>query len=304
MKQVHTKRRVRVLISRRSEGWGVGLEVQRALSEYWDVAGIGLTFQFSKSAEEGRDKALAAVADGVDTVLVVGGDGAVNSVGSALINSGVALGVIPAGSGNGFGRHFGIPLNPARAAEVLVRAERRVIDVGTANGRSFFVTCSMAWDAALVRTFERSPMRGILPYVFAAASEFIGYTPQPIEVELDGRERMTFPDPMIFTVANLTQYGGGARIAPRACPDDGALELVVILRQDATRVLARLPRLFDGTLDQLPEVVTRRFSRLVVRRARPASLQLDGEMVEAPANVEVGVLPKALTVLVPARPEG
>ncbi len=292
-------RKVRVFINPRSRllsGFGA---VQNVLEECWDVPGVDLAYQISRDAADGRAKAERAIAEGVDTVLVIGGDGMVNTIGSALVGSPVALGVIPAGSGNGFARHFGIPLQPGRAAAALFKAQRRAIDVGTANGRPFFVTCSMAWDAALARTFQMSPVRGILPYVFAAVYEAIGYVPQPMRVTLDGREQIEFSDPLVFTVANLTQYGGGARIAPQACPDDGFLELVVVAQKDAPALLPSLNKLFDGTWNELPGVMSRRFQELIVQRVMPAPIQVDGEVVEAPAEVVVMVRPRALTVLVP-----
>ncbi|MFH0881070.1 MAG: diacylglycerol kinase family protein, partial [Lentisphaerota bacterium] len=225
-------RRVRVFVSARTGLARMSGVIHRELADHWDVKGIDLTYQISRNAEDGRQKARRAIKDGVDTLLVVGGDGIVSTIGCELVGSSVALGVIPTGSGNGFARHFGIPLSPGKAVRALAAADRRAIDVGTANGRPFFVTCGMAWDAALVRSFQRSPVRGVLPYVFAAAYEFLGYIPQPMEAVLDGRERLSFTDPVVFTIANLTQYGGGARIAPQACPDDGFLELVVMQQGD------------------------------------------------------------------------
>ncbi len=292
-------RRVRVFINPHSGLWWSSRSLQEKLERHWDVEGMDLAYQYSRSPGDGRAKALRAVEDGVDTVLVVGGDGMVNTIGSALIRTGVALGVIPAGSGNGFARHFDVPLNAEGAVTALLDGRRVCIDVGTANGRPFFVTCSLAWDAALVRTFEKSPIRGILPYVFAAAYEFLEYETQPFKVVLDGTEEISFTNPLLFTVANLTQFGGGARIAPQARHDDGFLELVQIARRDAPAVLAQLPRLFQGTLDQLSQVVTHRFRSLTVHRGEAGPMQLDGELVEAPADVTVKVLPEALTVLVP-----
>lgn len=294
-------RRVRVLINPRSgvfSSWG---DVLRALEEFWDHPGVDLSYQFSKSEEDGRAKTQRAIADGVDTILVVGGDGMVNSIGSELINTGIALGVIPTGSGNGFARHFNIPLIPEKAAQALAHAERRRIDVGTAGGKPFFVTCSLAWDAAIVRSFEKSPVRGILPYVLAGAYELITYTPQTFEVRLDGERREVFESPLVFTVANLTQFGGGARIAPNAEPDDGTLELVVACRKDAVSLIGDFVKLFDGNLEEVDKVTTLRFSELDVLRETEAPMQVDGELMDAPAAVSVRVLPKALTVLVPLK---
>ena len=125
-------------------------------------------YQFSKSIGDSRNKVKDAIEHDVDTVIVVGGDGMINSIGNLLLGTGVILGVIPTGSGNGFARHFEIPLQPEKAIRSLAKGRVTEIDVGTANGRPFFITCSLAWDAAIVKSFEKSPVRGILPYVFAA----------------------------------------------------------------------------------------------------------------------------------------
>lgn len=296
-------RKVRVLMNPKSGIFSTFGGIQSALERFWDHADVDLSYQFSKSAEDGKAKTRRAIDDGVDTILVAGGDGMINSIGSVLIGSDVALGVIPTGSGNGFARHFNIPLIPEKAAQALANARRQRIDVGTANGRPFFVTCSLAWDAALVRTFDKSPVRGILPYVLAGAYELIAYKPQPFEVKIDGNGAKWFDDPLVFTLANLTQFGGGARIAPNACPDDGALELVVLERKDAPFLLGDLHRLFDGTVDQVSRVHSIRFSELDVHREKPAPVQVDGELMPATDDVSVRVLEKALTVLVPIDPD-
>jgi len=296
-------RKVRVLMNSSSGLYSSFSEIQEVFEQYWDQSGIDLTFQFSKSFEDGLTKTRRAVDDGVDTILVVGGDGMVNSVGSVLVDTDVALGVVPTGSGNGFARHFNIPLIPQKAVQSLVYADRQKIDVGLANGRPFFVTCSMAWDAAIVRTFEKSPVRGVLPYVLAGAYELIAYEPQSFQVRLDDENPIAFDKPMVFTVANLTQFGGGARIAPNACPDDGYLELVVVERKDAPWLVGDLPKLFDGRVDQLDRVTSKRFTSLQVNREKSAAIQVDGELIESQVDVTITVKPRALTVLVPIKPD-
>lgn len=289
-------RHVRVLFNPR----GIYDALLREFTAHWDRPGTQLFFQISKDAGDGAAKAREAVAAGADVVIAVGGDGMVNTIGAALVGSDTALGVIPTGSGNGFARHFGIPLDPAEAVRCLRQAKCQRIDVGLVNQRPFFVTCSMAWDAALVRTYQQSPVRGIAPYVLAAAYEFISYEPQPLEIVLDGHERLSFPEPIVFTVANLTQFGGGAMIAPQARPDDGALEMVQITRQSGPLVLAHLPRLFSGMIHEMPGVIMRRFKSMEVKRPRAAPIQVDGELVEGATEIRIGVQPMALNVLTPA----
>jgi diacylglycerol kinase family enzyme len=291
--------RVRILINP-SSGLGFALDrVRSALIKYWDLPDNDLAIQFSTSKEDGQAKARRAVEDGVGKLLVIGGDGMVNTIGSMLIDTDTALGVIPAGSGNGFARHFNTPLDIVKATEALASAAVQRIDVGFADGQPFFATCSLAWDAALVDIFDKSPVRGVLPYVFAAVYKLFDYTPQPFTLLIDDREEIIIEDPLLCTVANLTQYGGGAQIAPNARADDGKLQLVTLRQRDLPWIVPMLGKLFDGTIDRLPEFQTRSFSRLTVRRKKKGPMQLDGELLPAPAEVEISVRPRALNVLVP-----
>ncbi|OGS43486.1 MAG: hypothetical protein A2539_02450 [Elusimicrobia bacterium RIFOXYD2_FULL_34_15] len=273
--------------------------IRRALDRYWDVNGIDLSYQFCQSQSDCKSKAERAVKQDFDTVLVVGGDGTVNTVGQALIGTDISLGVIPSGSGNGFARHFGIPLRPEKAIRVLSSAEVKYIDVGLVNEKPFFVTCSMAWDASFVKSFQKKRIRGVIPYVFAGVQGLFEYHPQEIVVKLDSGKKFIFSDVLLFTIANLTQYGAGAKIAPDALADDGFLELVVAMRQDIPKLIANVGRLFNGSIKKIPEIIFKRFKLLTVNRPQAGFIQIDGELVNVPAEVKVQVLPKALKVLVP-----
>ena len=132
------------------------------IQRVWDVDGCQLTYQFSKSPEDGKVKVRQAIEDGVECVLLIGGDGLMNTLGTELVGTDCVMGVLPGGSGNGFARHFNIPMAPDKAVESLANGKVMEIDVGVANGHHFFVTCSMAWDAALVRSVEKAPIRGVL----------------------------------------------------------------------------------------------------------------------------------------------
>ncbi|MCB2200418.1 diacylglycerol kinase family lipid kinase [bacterium] len=292
-------RKVRALYNPKS---GLGLNsaetVRAALQETWDVPGIDLTYQVSKSAEDGIAKTRRAVEDGVDTVIVIGGDGMVNTIGSALVGTETALAVLPAGSGNGFARHFDIPLQLEKASKLLFEGVRQKIDVGFVDDRPFFVTCGLAWDADLVESFEESPVRGVLPYVFAGIYEWFRYEPQVFHLDVDGVE-LTAQKPIVLTVANLTQYGGGAQIAPDASPIDGTLELVEVPDIDPVTFVTQMRRLFDGSIKEIEQVRTRSFKRMVVKRERDGAVQVDGELLKKGKEFVIEVRPLALEIIVP-----
>ena len=299
MMSADSTRRILVLANPRSGLRWSFTHFRRAMDAAWDLRGNEVSYQFSQSIDDGVTKVRRAVDNGVDIILVVGGDGTVNSIGRELIGTPVTLGIVPAGSGNGFARHFGTPLSPPRAVAALARGETRAIDVGVVGDAPFLVTCSMAWEAAIAEAFEKAPIRGILPYVFAGMQELFEYDPQDFKFTLDSRQTIELKRPLLFTIANLSQYGGGAKIAPQARADDGYLELVVARREDIAKLIANVGRLFDGSIQRLPEVVTHRFQVMDVQRTHSAPIQVDGELVDAPVDIRVGILPEKLKVLVP-----
>lgn len=290
-------KQVLVLINEKS-GVGGPYRYISAIEKVWDTPEHDVSFQFSQSPEDGAGKVARAVERGTDTVLVVGGDGMVNTIGSQLVHSDVRLGVIPAGSGNGFARHFHTPLHPLAAAEALLHGKTMRIDVGKANERLFFITCSMAWDGALVEAFEKYPFRGIVPYVLAGAQQLLEYKAQPFHARIDGRV-LEFRHPLIFTVANLSQFGSDVMVAPDARADSGELELVAIEKKNVPLVVSQIHRFIEKTFHHHPLVSNHHFKQMTVHRENPSPIQIDGELMEAEKEVEVEVIPAALNIIVP-----
>lgn len=292
-------RKVRVLINRKSGvGWSLD-QLLRAFDRHWETPDCAISYQFTQSKEDAVLKTHAAIADGVDTLLVAGGDGTVSSIGAELVGTDVALGVIPLGSGNGFARHFDIPLNPAESVKALASARKHSIDVGLVGDRPFLVSCSTAWDAALVETFDKSPVRGFLPYVVSGVVQLFEYKPQPAVIKIDGEETIRMKRPMIITCANLSQFGGGTMIAPDVRADDGVLDLVLADKKNLSVLIGKLHRMFGGSIAGLPSVIYKRFKSLTIERDEPAVIQIDGELVEWGATIDIRIKERALTVLIP-----
>ena len=112
----------------------------------------------SEMAAEARD-------GGADMVVAVGGDGTVNEVARALVESQTALGIIPCGSGNGLARHLMLPMNAKKAIEIINRNEIHELDYGIINGHPFFCTCGMGFDAFVSHKFAEAGKRGPITYV-------------------------------------------------------------------------------------------------------------------------------------------
>ncbi len=294
-----TCKRILTLINPQSGSSDSVAKAIAGIREAWEAPDVDLKFQFTTSHEDGHGKATAAVDAGVDTVIAVGGDGTINAIGTALIGRTARLCVIPTGSGNGFARHFDIPLDTHDAALQLRQGRVLRIDVGRVNNTPFLVTMSCAWEVDIAKHFEAMPMRGILPYVLSAVYGVFTYSPQPFRLTIDDEPPILIEHPMLCTVANLTQYGSGVKIAPSAQPDDGLLELVVMERGGLTTLLNQLPSLLLEDPEVIPAFTTQPFRSLRIEREEPSAIQIDGELKEAEAVLSIDIIPSALNVMVP-----
>ena len=292
--------KVRVFYNKKAGAGFSFRRVQEAFSVHWKQAADDLAWYFPASPEESFKMVDAAIADGVECIVVCGGDGTVSSIGTRLIGSEVCLGVVPIGSGNGLARHFAQSMNCAEAIAQLARGAIREMDVGYVNGRPFLVSASAAWDAAMVKAYNQSPIRGVGTYVLAGVYSFFDYTPKPVRIVIDNAETLDIDRPILLTIGNLSGWGGGALIDKDANGCDGRLELVAARKQDAPLLLANLADVFDRGLVNLPNVIFRHFKTLRIDRAEAQPIQLDGELHDAPKTLEVTVQEGQLKILAPS----
>ena len=164
------------------------------------------------------------------------------------------LAIVPSGSGNGLARELGIPLEPAGAFRVLFEARSRLIDAGELDGHLFFNIAGIGLDARVAHRFAQGGLerRGFVRYLELAAREVLSFTPHEYALTANGRDVSVRP--LLIAIANARQYGNGALIAPDAQLDDGQLDLVVVDYLPAWRVLMHAPKLFAGTVAQVPGV--------------------------------------------------
>jgi diacylglycerol kinase (ATP) len=238
-----------------------------------------------------------ASAEKFDVVYAVGGDGTIHEVAKRLIGTPLALGIIPTGSGNGFARHIGLPISVRRSLRACGQERITAIDTATVNGRPFVATMGIGFDAWVAEQFASSTVRGLRTYMAVIARGLSRYAAEEYDMEIDGQPLR--PRAMLIAIANASQYGNNARIAPLASLQDGVLDVVIVEQ----RPLARLPidavRLFAGTLHRARGVIMRRGRHIEMRRPAPGPAHLDGEPVTLPATITVDVVPKSLRILLP-----
>ena len=244
------------------------------------------------------DLARRAIDEGCGLVVAIGGDGTMNEVATALVGTDVTLGLIPCGSGNGLGRHLGIPGPGKGAFRALLANHSRVIDTGLADGHAFFNAMGLGFDAEISARFNALTSRGLSSYVRTASRTLFGYRTVNYTIHADDKEVSSRA--FIVAVANSDQYGNDCYIAPGARVDDGLLDLTVIRRLTPFNVLPLAERLFTKRIAGSPSVTRLRAKRFVIERSAPGPLHTDGEVRESDASIEVRVLPSSLRIAVPA----
>lgn len=245
-----------------------------------------------------RELAAGARARGARLIVAWGGDGTVNEVASALVFGQTPLAIVPAGSGNGLATDLRISRQPGRALTDALGAWPRAIDAGELGGRLFFATAGVGFDAHVASCFDRDIVgrRGWSTYARISMRELLAYRLSTYRVcgGAETRDRRA----LLVTLANASQFGNGARIAPAARVDDGLLDLVVYEEVSRFRTFCALPRLLAGRAGGLRGLSIQQIERATIESDQPMTFHVDGEPVEGGMRLEARVHPAALRVCV------
>ncbi|GAB3664864.1 diacylglycerol kinase [Nocardioides korecus] len=285
------------LLTNPTSGRGHGTAVAaRAVARLRD-AGFVVRNLAGRDAHEAEDLSRQCVADGVETLVVVGGDGLVHAAVQALAGSGTRLGVVPAGTGNDVARYLGVSRDDADAAtDVVVGGRERLIDLACAGGRYYVTVLAAGFDAVVnERANQMRWPRGQMRYNLATAAELRTFRPLSYTLDLDGTQHRF--EAMMVAVGNGPSFGGGLRITEGAVLDDGLLDVVTILPMSRVELVRTYPKLFKGTHVHHRDY-RHHLARKVTIAASGVTAYADGERIAAlPLTVEVA--PLALKVLVP-----
>jgi diacylglycerol kinase (ATP) len=283
------------LLTNPTAGKGKGARARDAALARLNAADRTVSSLEGRDADEALDLAHQAIADGADTLVVVGGDGMVHLGVQAVAGTGTPLGIVPAGTGNDVARYFDLPRkDPEAAADRILAGRTRTVDLAR-SGTKYFVTVLAAGFDAIVneRANRMTWPKGQMRYNIATLAELRTFEPLPYTLDLDG-ETLSL-DAMLVAVGNGPSFGGGLRITEGAILDDGLLDVVIIKPMSKLGLVRTYPKLFKGTHTTHPQYEHHRVRSVTV--AAPGIVSYaDGERFGAlPLTVECA--PGALTVL-------
>lgn len=257
-------------------------------------------FVVSRNAADLGEQARRAAADGIERLLVAGGDGTMHHALQGLAGTSCALGVIPAGTGNDLAGTLKVPPDLDAAVHRGLTGEIRRMDllqVGQTFSASYF---GVGFDSEVTRfANEVKALRGPLVYPYSVIHTLATFQPPVMRIVHD--EGVFEGKAMFATLANLPRFGGGMRIAPQAEIDDGILDLVIVKEVTRRTLLAVFPKVYTGRHVGHPAILFVRTRRAEISVDRAMTLYGGGEPVRpmtAGEPVAAEVVPAALPVVV------
>jgi len=259
--------------------------------EYFEYSTV-----FTEYPGHAAEMAKRAKDDGIDFVVAVGGDGTVNEVARAIIQSDTALGIIPCGSGNGLARHLMLPLDISKSIDIINQHNIHNLDYGVINDYPFFCTCGMGFDAFISMKFAEAGKRGPITYVENVLREGIKYQPETYRIEFDGGT--ITQKAFLVSCANASQYGNNAYIAPQASMSDGLLDLIIMEPFDMLDAPQIGIEMFNKTLDKNAKIRTLRTKHIHITREHDGAIHYDGDPIMTGTDIDVSIVNKGIKVIV------
>ncbi len=272
--------------------------VEEAVRTGLERLGAEIAMYRTRTDRDATEWAAAAAEDGFDVVLVAGGDGTVTAAARGLVRAGTGLplGVVPAGTGNGLARVLHLPIDPARAVSALGRGTLVRLDVmrrvGTDEVALIFFGAGL--DAEINRDADRDAKArfGFLAYLGAGVRNLWGRRNHRVQLELDGDvEQFVAHTVSLFNAASFPL--GAMRVGPDVDPHDGLLDVAVLRNPGFLRAVGAVLRLVGGPRGV---GVLRRARHVRVSADPPLLVHADGDMAGS-TPLEVEVLPGALTAI-------
>jgi diacylglycerol kinase (ATP) len=268
---------------------------------------IHAQFVMTNSAAELELSAQHAISQGPRVLFAMGGDGTFQALANAAFGAEALLGILPVGGGNDFAAALGLPDDPLKAAEAILRGNPRFVDlvkVRTAEGRTRLYAGGggIGLDAEAAH-YANGPYRrfpGRWRYLASALRALVRYVPLEVRIDFPWSNLISWDaKALLAAVLNSPSYGAGLRLAPGATVDDGSLHVVLIEDIGTLGALWLLPRLMGRGELRTSRMKRWRVQRVQLTTDRPCMFHGDGEILGT-TPVEIEVVPRAVQVLAPA----
>ncbi len=245
------------------------------------------------------------------TIIAVGGDGTINEVvngffeGERPIASDAAFAIIPSGTGSDFVRTLNLPIDPKRAADVILRGITKSIDLaklrytalsGAAASRYFINVTSFGMGGAVAANAKRysNILGGKLGFLTSTIGTLLRFRGDDVAIRLDGSQAIVAKITNV-AIGNGQFHGGGMRVCPRARVDDGVLDISVIRHLSIFEVVKSISMLYNGKIYEHPKVQHHRAGRVSAEGNLNVLIEVDGEPLGR-LPLEIEIVPSSIRV--------
>jgi diacylglycerol kinase (ATP) len=277
-------------------GAGFRESLEGRIIDYCSRQNWECTLEFTRQRGHATELAKQAVMQGYNLVVAVGGDGTVNETTQGLIGSEVPLAIIPKGSGNGLARHLGIPLSFTKSLELLGNMKTIQMDTVWINNHLSVNVSGIGFDGHVASLFGKNGKRGLAGYTRLTLREFIKFKEFEGQSVIDGKafNSRTF----LIAIANSSQFGNNARIAPHASVCDGWIDVCFVKKVPLSHALGFARKMFTGEMDRSRFVTIRKAKEIQIHFEKAVPYHVDGEPQEPKQDFTIVIKPGSLSVVV------
>lgn len=251
----------------------------------------------SKSEKESRNFIVQQrKINDIKVIVIIGGDGTVNSVIQEIAGAHLPLAIFPTGSGNDTSRMFRLTGNPDHFVKKLIENRTTTLDLLKVNDRYGISIVGVGIDATIGERVNQASYKpflnklklGSFIYTIAAVLVLFKYKTFASKIIIDNEE-FSLRNTWLTAIGNTTSYGGGLVVCPAASPTDGILNITMLNNVGRLTVLLRaFPALLKGRIIHGKGVTYKTGKEITIQTSRPINVVIDGEVIlTTPLHIRV-----------------
>jgi diacylglycerol kinase (ATP) len=270
-------------------GGGKALRLLPRIKQWLSVSPHEFSFTIPESPDRMRLEIMKAPDEGIEALLLIGGDGTVHQALRAIAETNIPFGYLPCGRGNDFARNIGLPSKLKKSCSFPSNPSFLQVDLPRINHIPFVAVAYVGFDAEVNKLANDGGgyFSGALGYIVCVLKTLKNFKPFEVEITIDDiswRERV-----MMVTVANAPFYGGGMKIAPGADMNDGVLDICIVQEISKFELLQQFPKVFTGTHIFHPKVLMKTGKKVKLVSDENREIFADGEYVGSlPGDCTIG----------------
>lgn len=260
------------------------------------------SIEFTAGRGHATELAKEGAAKKFDRIIAVGGDGTVNEVARGLLHTATPMGIIPKGSGNGLARHLGIHMKIDRALDQILGGTVFRMDTFTMNDHLSLNVSGIGFDGHVANLFGKGVKRGFWGYTKLVLLEYLSF--KEFDAEITFGDYSHSKKSFMIAIANASQYGNNAKVAPLASIMDQSLQLAAIKKVPTQRGFHFGYQLFTGKLATGKDYQCHSFQNGTITLPSPIAYHIDGEPCGYASFFKIELLPNSLNIVVPTNSLG